>query len=253
VNTLAGLLSVRNTISLDYCWRECGESLLGVCDELVINDCESNDGTWEQVQEWAHQEPRITLVRTPWTDPVATNKWWPEFFNRTREHAKSQMVLAMDADEVLHEEDFGLIRSASNAGKVLYFKRLNFWKDPRHLIPKGQCCGTQVVRLAPRHLPLPSDYPYPPADETVSMAEQSDIRTFHYGFLRKREAFFKKARTVQRIWANDFDPRLARAEREEGNWMVNPVVAPWVNDLTEYNGNHPKFIHQWLKERDYDY
>lgn len=250
--TLAGLLTIRNGLSLDYSWKEAGESLLGVCDELVINDVASTDGTWQSIEAWASREPRITLVQTEWTDPKGTDQWWPEVLNRTRQHAKSQMILHLDADEVLGESQYIDVRWAADRGKPLFFKRLNFWKDPQHLIPEGHCCGTKVLRMAPKNMPIPSDYPYGPAEETMKLAEESNIRIYHYGFLRRRDAFFQKARAVQRIWADTFDPRLAEAEKAQGNWMANEIVAPWVKDVTEYHGSHPKIIHAWLRDRNYE-
>jgi glycosyltransferase involved in cell wall biosynthesis len=45
MKTLAGILCIRNGLKLDYCFREAGQSLLGVCDEVVICDSDSDDGT----------------------------------------------------------------------------------------------------------------------------------------------------------------------------------------------------------------
>ena len=249
--TLAGILAVRNGIELDYSWEEAGKSLLGVCDELVLDDCDSTDGTWERMQEWASVDPRITLAKYPWTNPVGTNQWWPEFLNHARQHAKADHILHLDADEAIHENDYGLIRSAANNGSTLFLKRLNFWRDPQHLIPEGFCCGTKVLRMAPANMPIPSDYPWEPAEATMKQAVDSSIRVFHYGFLRRREAFFKKAKVVQNIWAGDYDPRLRQAESSSGNWMENPVVSEWINNLSRYTGTHPEAAHMWLLERGY--
>lgn len=249
--TLAGLLTIRNGNALDYNWRECGLSLLEVCDELVINDISSDDGTSGEIIEWAIRESRITLVKSEWTDPKGTIDWWPEMLNRTRQHAKSEMVIHLDADEVLHEKDYPRIRSASEGRQTLFCHRYNFWRDPQHLIPEGVCCGTKVLRIAPANMPIPSDYPYGPAEATMLQAVDSDIGIYHYGFLRKRDAFFKKARAVQRIWAGGYDPRLEAAEKFDGNWMTDPNVVPWNKDLTHFDGSHPAVIHKWLEERGY--
>lgn len=251
MSTLAGLITIRNGFTLDYPWVEVGQSLLGVCDELVIGDISSEDGTWDYAQEWAAKDKRVTLVRTEWTNPIRTDQWWPEVLNRTREHAKSQHVLHLDGDEIIHEDDYPSIRRAADAGSILFCKRLNFWRDSQHLIPEGQCCGTKVLRIAPANMPIPSDYPWTPANATVAQAVESDIRVFHYGFLRKREAFFKKAREVQRIWCGSYDPRLEAAEKFHGQWSESPGITGWENALVEYHGTHPKAIHAWLRERNY--
>lgn len=249
--TLAGILCIRNGDRLDYCWREAGQSLLGVCDELVICDCDSDDGTRQAMDEWAAREPRITLCNFPWTNPVATNKWWPEFQNYARQHAKSEWIIGLDADEILHENSYERVRDAANNREVLRCYRYNFWRDAQHLIPIGVCLGHEVVRVCGSNMPIPSDYPIPEAEETCAKAVMSKVQIMHYGFLRKREAFFRKAREVHRIWHGSFDPRLEAAEKSEGNWMTHEGVSGWENQLDDFKGTHPAVIHQWLKDRNY--
>lgn len=251
IMTLAGILCIRNGDTLDYCWREAARSLLEVCDELVICDCDSTDGTREVVDQWASKNPKINVCNYPWTNPTATNLWWPEFQNYSRQHAKSQMGIYLDADELIHEKDHHAIRESANAGRILFFHRYNFWRDPKSLIPEGVCCGTKVLRMAPINMPICSDYPYEPANSTIAQAVDSGIEVFHYGFLRRREAFFKKAREVQRIWVGNFDPRLEAAESFYGPWSTMPGVTGWEDKLTAFHGTHPKIIHPWLKERGY--
>lgn len=253
MSTLAGIVCIRNGFRLDYCWREAGKSLLGVCDELVLCDCESDDGTRQAMDEWAAKDSRITLAAFPWTNPIRDNQWYPEWVNYARQHAKSEHIIHLDADEVVHEYDWPVIRRAADANSVLFCRRLNFWKDAQHLIPDGFCCGTKVLRIAPSNMPIPSDYPYGPAEPTMAMAIESNIRVFHYGFIRPKEAFFRKARVVQTIWSGGLDSRLESAEKFDGHWATAPGVTGWEDNLNPYNGSHPKAAHQWLKERGYDY
>lgn len=247
--TLAGILCVRNGFALDYCWVQAAHSLLGVCDELLLSDCDSTDATRFGMDEWARTDSRVTICNYPWTNPVRTDQWWPEWQSYARQHCKSEHCIYLDADEVIHEDDYGKIRASADAKKTLFFHRFNFWRDAQHLIPEGHCCGTKVLRMAPANMPVPSDYPYAPANETVSQAQDSDIKVYHYGFLRHRKAFFQKARVVQAIWSGSFDPRLEAAEKAEGNWMEHEGVTGWEKNLVDFKGTHPKIIHDWLKAR----
>lgn len=251
MRTLVGILCIRNGFDLDYCWEIAGQSLLGVCDELVICDSDSTDGTRQRMDEWAAKEPRINLVNFPWTDPRGTNLFWPEWINYARQHAKSEWIVQLDADEVLHENSYDEVRDAANNGKALVCRRHNFWRDAQSLIPPGHCCGHEVVRVGPANVIMPSDYPIPGSDTIMAMAVGSSVEIGHYGFLRKREAFFKKARSVQRIWNDSYDPRLEAAELYDGNWMTDHRVSEWINDLVPFKGTHPELIKPWLLERGY--
>jgi glycosyltransferase involved in cell wall biosynthesis len=251
MRTLAGLVCCRNVISLDYCFEEAIKSLLGVCDEVLVCDCDSEDTTRYFIDEWSKREPKLTIANYPWPNPIADTQFYPVWINYARQHAKSQMILHLDADEIVHEDDYELIRKAADAGSTLFLKRYNFWRDAQHLIPEGHCCGTKVLRIAPANMPIPSDYPWEPAAATMKQAIDSQIRVYHYGFLRRRDAFFKKARVVQQIWAGSFDPRLEAAEAAGGNWMEHEGVVPWKDDLVSFTGTHPEAAKQWLKDRNY--
>lgn len=249
--TLGGNVCIRNGFALDYCWREAVKSLLPICDEVVICDIESTDGTREWIDAWAAKEPKINVVSHPWTDPVRDNQWWPEIVNYARQHLKTDWFIQLDADEILFEEDYELVKDAAKNQRVCYCRRLNFWSDPQHLIPEGVCCGSKVLRIAGTKMPIPSDYPYEPANETCARAVESQIRIGHYGFLRHRAQFFTKAKVVHKIWSGELDPRLASAENFKGKWSTMPGVTGWEDRLVAYSGTHPKIIHDWLKERDH--
>lgn len=252
MKTLAGIICVRNGDRLDYCWREAALSLLAVCDELVLCDCDSDDGTREAMDEWKSRERRINICNFAWTDPRGDNMWYPTWVNYARQHCKCDQVIALDADEILHEDSHREVWQATEGGHVLICNRLNFWRDARSLIPRGECCGCEVIRIAPANLWIPSDYPDPRAEEAMKRAIPSNVKIHHLGFLRKREAFFNKAREVQRIWANDYDPRLEAADKAGGNWMEHDGVVPWKDQLTPFTGTHPEIAKTWLKERGYD-
>lgn len=253
MSTLGGNVCIRNGFELDYCWREAVTSLLPICDKVVISDCESTDGTWEYIQDWAKREPKLVLHRYPWTDPKGSNVWWPEWLNIARQHLPTDMHIQLDADEVLHQDSYDEVLKARDNQSILYCTRFNFWRDPQHLIPEGKCCGRTVLRIAPTNRPIPSDYPYPPAEETMGLGQQSTVKIMHYGFLRQHDAFFRKARTVQKIWANSYDPRLEAAEKNGRQWASTPgLCGGWENQLDDFTGTHPEVIKPWLRNRGYN-
>jgi predicted O-methyltransferase YrrM len=249
--TLAGIVCVRNGDTLDYCWRESVLSLLPICDEIILCDCDSDDGT--KLERFAAVDSKIRVLNFPWTNPVGSNTWWPEFQNYARAQAKSEMCFFLDADEVLADQYYDEVRAAADAGEVLLCRRRNFWRDSFHLIPEGKCVGHEVIRLVPQNLWVPSDYPDPQGrdKETLTRARKCGVEIMHYGFIRKREAFFRKTAEVEKIWTGSRDTRLADAEKFDGDWSTMPGVTGWENDLVEYRGTHPEVIHRWLRERGY--
>lgn len=252
--SIGGFVCVRNAIALDYCVTEAIQSLLPICDQVCISESESTDGTREMLNVWASRESKLKIIDFPWTDPRGDITWYPTWINHARTGLTTDYGIYLDADEVLEPASYDRVRLAASRGESLICRRLNYWRDAQSLIPEGYCCGAEVIRAGPQRLFFPSDY----ADERATEIQNTAIRAHdvvfhHYGFLRHRDAFFRKARTVSRIWvgADQFDPRLQQAEREGGNWMANLCVSEWITKLKPYTGTHPHYIHSWLRERGY--
>jgi hypothetical protein len=82
------------------------------------------------------------------------------------------------------------------------------------------------------------------------MAVETGIEIFHYGFLRRREAYFEKSRALQEMFFGSYDDRLKKVERRD-DWMETIPDVPWINQLIEFNGDHPGGVKSWLAERGY--
>lgn len=252
MSTLGGNVCIRNGISLDYCWEEAVKSLLPICDKVVICDSDSTDGTRQRIDQWCSEEPKLIPLNFPWEDPTATNLYWPRWLNYARQHLPTDHHIQLDADEILHENSYDEVLRSAHDRTVLMCTRFNFYLDHEHLVPRGECLGWRVIRVAPANMHLPSDYPDPNSAPTEAAARDSGVQIMHYGFLRKRDAYFKKARVVHKIWAGSYDPRLERAEQHEGNWMDAPGLSEWRHRLDTFTGTHPAVIHGWLRERGYN-
>ena len=251
--TLGGNVCIRNGNKLDFCWRESVRSLLPVCDVVCICDGESDDGTQEEIRDWMKSEPKIQLCVWSWPDPKGDNEFWVKWLNYARTHVKADWHFQLDADEVLHEKSYDEIRSFIAAGhrRSGVVTRHNFWLDHKHTIQEGICLGKRVTRLAPQNVWMPSDGAHPDGAECVWMSVPTGIEIFHYGFIRKSDAFFEKERLLQGYFFNSYDPRLERAEKRGGPWMDDPELDPYHGHLDDYNGSHPAIMREWLEERGY--
>lgn len=247
--TLGGNVVIRDGNRLGFCWRECIESLLPVCDIVSVCDGESTDGTQEELRYWCKREPKLSLCVWPWRNPKGQPDWFVEWINYNREHVKADWQFQIDADEVLHESSYGEIREFIEKGRrTAVVTRWNFWRDTAHTIPDGFCCGKHVIRLAPQNMWLASDGFHPKGQEATTVALPTKIQIFHYGFIREREKFFAKEKLLQGYFFDTYDPRLAAAEKHDGNWMAMPGVTGWEDKLDDFGGVHPSVALPWLRE-----
>lgn len=256
MSTLGATVLIRDGNRLDFCWRECIESVLPVCDTVLVCDGESTDGTQEEVRDWMRREPRLDLCVYPWPEPHGVEDWFVTWINYARQHLRTDWHLQMDADEILHENGYETIRRfvSEDKERAAIFRRYNFWRDHRHLIPPGYCCGHEVIRLAPTRCWMASDGYHPLGEPVARMSGWTDppLEIFHYGFIREREAFFVKERLLQGYFFGTYDKRLELAQEHAGNWMTMPGVTGWEDRVPEYTGEHPAAARAWLRERGYE-
>ncbi len=260
-HTLGGNVCIRNGEELDFCWELAVKSLLPVCAQVVICDSDSTDGTSQKIGEWAAREPKIKAVNYPWKDPRGDGMWVMDWTNWAREQLDTDYHFQLDADEILHDNAYAQIEMLLETTKPISILcwRYNFWRDAQHLIPPDKCCGHRVIRMAPTDLWLPADYPHEKGRAAMDIEIDCPLQIFHYGFLRRREAFFKKERGLQRAFVNRYDPKLELAEKYPGNWMAMPCISSptdnpadgWENDVRVFDGKHPVIAHDWLRARGY--
>lgn len=249
-NTIGGNICVRNGNEFDFCWREAIQSLLPVCDEVVVCDGQSTDGTWEDIQEWANIEPKIKTCVYEWKEPSGDPDFWVNWLNYARIHVKSDWHLQLDADEVLHEDSYpAVIEFVRHGDRSAICTRWNFWGDHQHIIPEGECVGKHVKRLAPQRVWMPSDGVHPLAAEICSLETWSSIQIFHYGFIRKRSAFFTKEKLIQKWFFGFHDPRLDVAEQNKGDWSKDASMPDWCRNPVAFTGTHPELMKKWINER----
>ena len=109
---LSGYTTTKDCVSQNYPWKQTIQSLLGFCDEVVVVDGGSKDGTWEEIQELANQNDKMVIHQE-------VRDWNHERFAvfdglqkaLARSLCTGNFCWQMDSDEVVHEDDYDKVRS----------------------------------------------------------------------------------------------------------------------------------------------
>lgn len=250
---IGGSLFIHNGIIQDYCFEAAIRSLVHVCDEVVVCDAESTDGTLDKLNELRTSIGGFTIHSAPWKPVMYTHgRWLAETGNFTRNFLKADYHVCLQADEVIHEKDHALFRELAKTRKLGYVHRLNFWKDNWHYTPAGRVCGHYIPRIGPASLPLIGDAECLSTEGVKSV--NTEITFFHYGIIRDPQALVRKAKPMQMNFFGTYDPIFDAVAERGREALSDPAFRSNIqdNELVKFNGTHPKFAHEWLKEKGFN-
>ncbi len=234
---------MHNCIRYDYCHEQALNCLLELCDEVVVVDGESDDGTWEWLNTLQAAQPKLKLYQRAWGGGK-DEPWLDDFCNYARARLISPMHFFLCADEMLDADDYAAIRASATAGQSMRYQFINFWGSEATFVP-----GLRVVRLASAQAKCVRNS----GELEAITAQESDIAIYHYGFLRKATALAAKARHHQMLRLGHYDPIFDAVEHLGVKALTDPAFATAVygEQLTPFKGRHPVAIHRWLQERGY--
>lgn len=234
---------LRNGIKYDYSFKECLGSLAPICEDIYLALGESGDGTEEAVK----QLDKIVPIPTVWDDNLReggiilsqqTNVALEALRN---EHRKTESAwgVYLQCDEVLHEEDYELIKEdlqkAEDSGcDAMTFRYLHFWMDHHHMAINKKWYPQEI-----RAVRVDSDcesWGDAQGFRNYKKVYHSEARVYHYGHVREEEKYKQKKADILTLYHQDeMLPKYKKKEKKH-------------DDATEtllYFGKHPEI----MKER----
>jgi hypothetical protein len=247
--TLGGVVWAYNFISQDYCLRECVAGLRELCDQVIVLDAGSTDGSDLEILGMADEKTiPVLLGKDEWHKHKGREKI-AYFQNLAMAFLTTDYYIVSQADEVLHEKCFPAIRRAVDKGANGYMiTRWNLWGSAykRLNVPLNRMpCSPQVIRLARVGYLSVDD------GENIQVPEVNfdfvnDIELFHFGFVRDARVMKNKIIHMQTgvFEMADYDNKLKT--QEVFDWTA------WFSesDLVPVEGDLPIFAQSWAKQRE---
>lgn len=247
--TLGGVIWAHNAIEHDYNLAESVSCLKELCDKVVVVDAGSNDGTTELIKSFADNKTIVVQMgEDDWNSRHGREKI--SFYqNLAMSFLTTDYYFSLQADEILTEDSFPVIRKAIEEGKEGFIvRRFNLWGDSQRYLSvpmDRQPCGTHICRLA-RVGYISLDDGEAIGVDRPEWHHADDIKIYHYGFVRNKYVMKNKIINMQvNVFEMvDFDSKLK--DIEVFDWKL------WFSedDLTAVWDATPKYIKAWAEERD---
>jgi glycosyltransferase involved in cell wall biosynthesis len=131
--TLSGYTTLRNANKMKYPWKATVRSMLQFCDEVVVVDGGSTDDTWSQLSEWSRSESRLVIKQVEVSDdhPSFAYETDGKLKATARSLCTNEFCWQMDADEIVHEEDYEkvihMMRSFPVVTDILSLPVIEYW------------------------------------------------------------------------------------------------------------------------------
>ena len=252
---VVGFTFVRNALKYDYPVLESINSLLPLCDEVVVAVGNSEDGTLALIQ--GITSAKIRIIETVWDDSlreggrvlaVETDKALAAV------PTDADWAIYLQADEVLHEADYAAIRAGMarwQADKTVEGLLLQY----RHFYGSYDYVGDSYrwyrreVRIV---RPAIGVYSYRDAQGFRRSGDHKlrvkllDATVHHYGWVKPPAAMQRKQETFNKLWHSDDWVAQHVAPAEEFDYSQ-------VDSLQRFAGTHPAVMTQRVKTQSWQF
>ena len=260
---ISGFTYVRNGFEYGVPFLESIQSILPVCNEMIVAVGDSTDGTREAIQ--GLKSDKIKIIDTIWDMNLRKGgKIFAKQTNLAMDEISGDWAFHIQADEVIHEKDLPAIISAiqendSNKkveGFILPF--LHFWGGYNY-IRNTRRVHNYEVRIFRNGLNVRSyrdsqgfrkfknlaDYESGKEKGEKLCVKKIDASVYHYNGIRPPEIFRKKAEQMGAFYKSEEEVKRALDQRKYDWDSVDRVI--------EFTGTHPLVMIPKVKAQNWEY
>ncbi len=259
---ITGFTYVRNGIRFGFPFLATIKSLLPLVEELVVVVGDSDDGTREAIA--ALNEPKIRIIDTQWDEQLRQGgRILAQQANIGIKAMKGKWILHLQADEVLHENEYeNLLKAIEEADKRpevdgLLFHYYHFWGDYRYIRTSRKAYRYEVRAFKNRGVIRAykdaqgfRKYPSETAYEQGHRGEKlkvllANVHVYHYSYCRNPRLLQKKVNDFHRWWHSD--------QWIQKHRLKKPFDFNQVDKLSLFQGTHPKYMQPYIAAKDWEF
>lgn len=244
---ISGFSFVRNAERYGFPVRESLSSLVPLCDEVVVAVGASDDDTLDVVRSI---DSKIRVIETVWDDSLRQGgRVYAQQTDLALAECRGRWCIYLQGDEVLHEEDRDLLlteieRADDDPGvEALLFRYLHFYGNYDYIAVDRKWYRREIraVRNTGKVVSWGDAQGFRTrgreGDARKLRARRTDVRVFHYGWVRPPKEQGEKMRAMHHYWHDD-------------EWIERNAPAPddfdydGVYELRRFQGSHPMVMRE---------
>ncbi len=240
---VSGFTIIRNGEEFDYPYSESLRSLVSIVDELVVNVGKGTDSTLTQIQNWSKLPEfagKIKIIESVWPldDPEARRggKILSEQTNLALRECTGDWCIYLQADEVLHEEDYPKILTAIEQAHRnpqidgVVFDYVHFYGsfDIEQYSRSSYRREVRCVRRKSGAQSVGDAQSFRKAEGEKLLCLRTTARIFHYGWVRTPNAMKTKTEFMDSLYHGD-----------TGVTTGNNYLYKRIPGLRRFKGSHP--------------
>jgi len=206
---IVGFTFVRNGVIYDYPFLESINSLLPLCDEVIVAVGRSDDNTLEQIKSL--QSSKVRIIETVWDDSLRKSGIiLSQQTNLALDQVVGDWAIYLQADEVLHEKDYATIKNAmtlhQNMNEVegLLFHYKHFYGSYKY-IGDSRRWYRREIRIVRTSSKVRSwgDAQGFKIDGRKLRVKLIDATVYHYGWVKPPDIQQVKQKYFNKLWHSD--------------------------------------------------
>jgi glycosyltransferase involved in cell wall biosynthesis len=245
---VSGFTFVRNGVKYDYPFLESINSLLPLCDEIVVAVGKSEDDTLDRIKSL--RSSKIRILETVWDESIRqSGTILSQQTNLALDKVSGDWAVYLQADEVLHEKEFPAIREAmvryKDMSEVegLLFNYKHFYGSYNY-VGNSRRWYRREIRIVRPSVGVRSwgDAQGFRINGQKLRVKFIDATIYHYGWVKPPEIQQLKQKTFNKLWHSDewIDQHISTASeynyRQSGKLLLFDGSHPAV--MTERIVNH---------------
>ncbi len=210
---ISGFMIVKDVLSQGYPFVEAIASALPICDEFLISDGNSKDGTYDVIQKIAGLNPKVKVYQIRWPDKKDSTLL-ADVTNELRPKCRFEYILSVQANEIIHEQSTPFIKALPTI-----FPDVETFSFPFiQLLDTYKFAEGFRLRLAKNHSGIIAK-----GDAWTLGASPSFTRTkILRSIIRPKRFYYYLAKGVEFVHANPCYDYLSRAV-----YLPNPIFRYW--------------------------